>query len=204
MKPRIANAALWLAYLLALLASISHVAWAFGTLEQPGHEWAGWIAAVAVDAGLAALAYAVQQRKRTGRPTRGLWAGVVVFAGISAYANLLHALSRSSDIAKAVALSATLPLLVVYLGEVVSSDDAAQAERMEAERKRTEAKAEREKAQAERTEAARLAEEAKQAALLAASSVLRCAICGYEAKTQAALSGHMKAHRNGHAVETIK
>ncbi len=62
-KQSIANIVLWLAYGLALAASLNHVAWAFGTLEFAGHAWTGWLAALAVDAGLAALAYAIQQRR---------------------------------------------------------------------------------------------------------------------------------------------
>jgi len=145
-KQNVANVVLWLAYVLALGASLGHVAWSFGTLEFTGQAWAGWPAAIAVDAGLAALAYAIQQRKRAKRPTLTLWAGVVMFASISAFANVLHALTVETGaavtlatfggvdalaLARAVILSATLPLLVVYLGEVVSSDDATAAERAE-------------------------------------------------------------------------
>jgi hypothetical protein len=152
-KSKIANVVLWAAYLLALAASMGHVAWAFGTLEFAGSEWVGWLAALAVDAGLAALAYGVQQRKRARRTARDLWAGVLLFAGISAFANVLHALTALTGsavtlatfgavdalaFAKAVTLSASLPLLVVYLGEIVSSDDAQAASDAERERQRAE------------------------------------------------------------------
>jgi len=152
-KTRIANIVLWAAYLLTLAASMGHVAWAFGTLEFAGSEWVGWLAALAVDAGLAALAYGVQQRKRARRSARDLWAGVLLFAAISAFANLLHAMTAVTGstvtlatfgaidalaLAKTVILSASLPLLVVYLGEVVSSDDAQAALEAERERQRTE------------------------------------------------------------------
>ncbi len=150
-KTQIANIVLWTAYILALAASLTHVAWAFGTLEFPGQQWNGWLAAIAVDAGLAALAYGIQQRRRTKRPERMLWVGVIVFASISAFANLLHALTVQTGgtvvlssfgqvdpllLVQAVVLSATLPLLVVYLGEVVSSDDAEASKAAEAEAKR--------------------------------------------------------------------
>ncbi len=138
-KTKIANVVLWCAYVLALAASVSHLAWAFGTLEFSGSEWVGWLAAISVDAGLAALAYGIQQRKRARRGARYLWVGVVVLSGISAFANLLHGLTATTGeavrlatftivdtlaLAKAIVLSASLPILVVYLGEVVSSDDA--------------------------------------------------------------------------------
>lgn len=157
-KAQLANIVLWAAYALALAASLNHVAWAFGTLEFPGQEWNGWLAALAVDAGLAALAYAIQQRRRAKRPIWTLWLGVVLFASISAFANVLHALTVQTGLdvttetfgrmdalalAKAIILSATLPLLVVYLGEVVSSDDAEASRLAESEQKRRDRRAQR-------------------------------------------------------------
>lgn len=152
MKFITANKVLWLAFALALLSSLSHLAWAFGTLEFGGWHLTGWLPAIAVDAGLAALAYGIQQRKRARRGTLALWGGVAVFAAISAFANLLHALAVTNgyivtatiasidalEFAKAAALSASLPLLVVYLGEIVSSDDAEAAQAAERERARVE------------------------------------------------------------------
>lgn len=153
-KQNITHAVLWLAYGLALAASLKHVAWAFGTLEFEGQQWNGWLAALAVDAGLAALAYAIQQRRRAKRPVWTLWLGISLFAGISAFANLLHAMAVQVNgqlvtvatfsqvdalaLAKAIVLSATLPLLVVYLGEIVSSDDAVAIAEAEQEAKRIE------------------------------------------------------------------
>jgi len=153
-KQNITHAVLWLAYGLALAASLKHVAWAFGTLEFEGEQWNGWLAALAVDAGLAALAYAIQQRRRAKRPVWTLWLGIALFAGISAFANLLHAMAVQINgqlvtvatfsqvdglaLAKAIVLSATLPLLVVYLGEIVSSDDAVAIAEAEQEAKRLE------------------------------------------------------------------
>lgn len=148
MKTRLVSAALWASYVLTMAASISHVAATFNTLQAPGDEWAGWASAVAVDCGLAALAYAIQQRRRAKRPARSLWAGVLVLAGVSAYANTLHALAvSSSDVAKAVILSAILPLLVVYMGEIISADDAAAADAAERQRVREERRIDRQMAQ---------------------------------------------------------
>lgn len=157
-KSQMANIVLWAAYGLALAASLTHVAWAFGTLEFEGQEWNGWLAALAVDAGLAALAYAIQQRRRAKRPIWTLWLGVILFASISAFANVLHALTVQTGLdvttstfgqvdvlalAKAIILSATLPLLVVYLGEVVSSDDAEASRLAETNQKRIERREQR-------------------------------------------------------------
>jgi hypothetical protein len=83
---------------------------------------------------------------------------VVLFASISAFANVLHALTVQTGLevttatfgqvdvlalAKAIILSATLPLLVVYLGEVVSSDDAEASNLAEVEQKRRERREQR-------------------------------------------------------------
>lgn len=226
-KTRIASYVLWFAYILALFASVGHVAWAFGTLEQPGNEAAGWIAALAVDMGLAALAYGIQQRKRVGRGARDLWVGVLIFAGISAFANLLHAIASEVSgvivwasfdtidpltLIKAIVLSASLPLLVVYLGEIVSADDAriAQAAIDEADKARKAAElSER------RAEKARIREEARAKATLEAEaeraeseqvaldSAFKCVGCDRTFSTQQGLAGHLrfnpthKANANG-------
>lgn len=123
--------AMWTALVLALLGSLQHVAWGFASLED-GNVYLGYVQAVAVDVGLFALTFGIQQRKRQKRSTRVLWFGVIVFGGISFYANLLHGLVYASDLglsglnwlvsARPVLLSAALPLLVLYLSEVVSED----------------------------------------------------------------------------------
>lgn len=226
-KSGVASAMLWFAFGLALFASIGHVAWAFGTLEQIGNEGAGWLAAGAVDLGLAALAYGIQQRKRAGRGARDLWIGVLIFAGISAFANLLHAIASEVSgvivwasfstidtltLIKAVVLSASLPILVVYLGEIVSADDARVAQaaidaalkaRRTAERaeKKAESARIREEARAKATleaEAERV--ESEQAAL---DSAYQCVGCDRTFPTQQGLAGHIrynpehKARANG-------
>lgn len=162
MKINLLNYTLWLSFLLAMGASISHLAWTFGTVERPGWEFLGWIPAIAVDAGLAALAYSIQQRKRAKRPVKILWAGVASFALISALANLYHALAVegvtiTTDLivyAKAFVLSATLPAMYIFLGEIISGDDATLAEKAakqsEREQRRQDLEAERQNAEAKR------------------------------------------------------
>lgn len=198
--------ALWLAFTLSLAASVSHVAWAFNTLERPGGEWAGWVAALSVDCGLAALAYAIQQRKRARRGTLSLWAGVLAFASISAYANTLHALSvAGTSLAKALILSATLPALVVYLGEIVSSDDADAAERAERELRRSERQAERLTTQASEpvTLPATLPMQPASLGLSlpVAAPALVCDVCEREFANRFALSAHARSHANGKVKE---
>lgn len=169
MNQKIISSVLWLSFLLAMAASIGHLAWTFGTVERAGWEWLGWIPAVAVDAGLAAMAYTIQQRKRSKRPTTTLWAGVVGFALISALANLYYGLSVEATVtpelspvisavwlqaAKVLVLSATLPIMYIFLGEIVSGDDATVAERLarqsEREQRRADLEAERSANEAKR------------------------------------------------------
>lgn len=126
---------LWLSLILALIGSLYHVAWSFSTL-QGGDMRMGYVQAIAVDVGLAALTIGIQQRRRAGRPTGRLWAGVVLFAAISTYANLLHGFAHAEEsmlasvptwlkVMRPWLLSAALPLLVVYLSEIASEDDTA-------------------------------------------------------------------------------
>lgn len=146
------NLVLWLAFVLAMGASIGHLAWTFGTVERPGWEFLGWIPAIAVDAGLAALAYTIQQRKKSRRVTLPLWVGVVGFAVISALANFYHALSVEGVVLfpdaivyiKAAVLAATLPVMYIFLGEIISNDDAQMIAKAEQDEQRRINKEERE------------------------------------------------------------
>jgi hypothetical protein len=146
---------LWSALILALVGSLRHVAWAFATLEGGDLLW-GYVQAGAVDVGLVALAYAVHQRRRERRPTWTLWAGVLLFSAISAYANLLHGLRFASDMglsawaqARPFLLSGVLPVLVVYLSEIVSADVQHAVRVAEKERRAAERRARREVSVAE-------------------------------------------------------
>ena len=135
---------MWLALVLALLGSLNHVAWAFASLEGGNLAW-GYVQAVAVDIGLFALAYSIQQRRRERRSAWLLWIGVAVFSAISAYANLLHGLFFAADlqlgtwqIVRPFALAGVLPLLVLYLSEVCSEDRQFAARLDERQQKREE------------------------------------------------------------------
>ncbi len=187
---------LWASYILTMAASIGHLAWTFGTLEPAGLEWAGWLPALAVDAGLGALAYAIQQRKRAGRRAWSLWGGVAVFTSVSGYANFRHAAAGGAAWWDALTLSAILPLLVVYLGEIISSDDAAAADAAEKERGRAERAQMRADAAHERAQAAQMPAPAPQAVALvaqdAAQSAALCEHCDREFATPNALSAHMR------------
>lgn len=141
--------ALFASLALVLVASITHVAASFSVLE-PGHV-VGWIAAVAVDIGIASLIW-----RLVGGEPRGRWwalAGVVIMAGVSAWANLDAALTVAAagtgassvltawhadaywQVARVVILSVTLPALTVVLAAVAHSDAAPVKERKPRTRK---------------------------------------------------------------------
>lgn len=128
------NSLLYLALLLALLSSLGHVAYAFTTVN--GANWTeAYISAVAIDIGLLALAAGINQRKGQRRDTRWLWAGVIFFSAISTYANWLAGLAHVKPFGqelgrfaawlvtlRPILLSAVLPILVIYLSEIVSGN----------------------------------------------------------------------------------
>lgn len=128
------NSLLYLALLLALLSSLGHVAYAFTTVN--GANWTeAYVSAVAIDIGLLALAAGINQRKGQRRDTRWLWAGVIFFSAISTYANWLAGLAHVKPFEqelgrfaawlvtlRPILLSAVLPILVIYLSEIVSGN----------------------------------------------------------------------------------
>lgn len=135
---------LWLALAAVLLSSWTHTARAFAGLEPGGAPaWlthlspaVGPLAALAVDLGAGALAWAVGARARQGRGALDLWAGVLAFAALGAFANVDAALAvlgdgrqpgavwpglGSYDRLRVGALAAALPLLSIYLARVIET-----------------------------------------------------------------------------------
>jgi hypothetical protein len=140
---------LWLTYFLAIMASFQHVAWAFSLLEAGNQTWVGYLAAAAVDGALAVMAYLIQQRRKEKQVarklgesetavegTQALWFGLVFLGGISVIANFLHGAhvelnTETLTWANLMQLDGlqwlrlatnaiALPLIVVFLGEVVT------------------------------------------------------------------------------------
>lgn len=139
---------LWATYFAAIIASFNHVAWAFNLLENPADSWNGRVAAAAVDGGLATIAYVVQQRRKGNKLKEKearegvalLIAGIVFLGIISMIANFLHGVSvelgvtsltlaqiRTLDSIQWLRIGAnavTLPIIVIYLGEILEAPGA--------------------------------------------------------------------------------
>ena len=129
---------LYTALVLALLSSLEHVAFAFATTN--GNNWyEAYISAVAIDLGLLALAAGINKRKTENRSTKTLWGGVILFSVISTYANWLAGIAHvvAIDVSldtmagqangwlvslRPILLSGVLPILVIYLSEIVSGN----------------------------------------------------------------------------------
>ncbi len=117
---------LWLALVLALTGSLKHLAAIFASVD--GDTFMGWLQAVAVDAGLFALAYSIRVRKAAKRSVRPLWFGVSLFTGISIYGNLSYGLLAGGSLpgwmvtTKPYILAGSLPVLVLFLSELLSDD----------------------------------------------------------------------------------
>jgi biotin operon repressor len=169
---------LWIALLLALFGSLRHVAHTFRSIDNNA-IW-GWIQAIAVDAGLFALALGITQRRRLKRSTGWIWLGIVLFSVISIYANLTYALTHTLDNTptwvldiKPYVLAGTLPILVLYLAEIVGSDVSFYVKEVQKEQRKkgkqtktTEQPAGIEHAQAVRTEQTTIARDERQRQLV--------------------------------------
>ena len=116
---------LWAALLLALFGTLGNAAWTFSTVDSD-NLFNGYIKAIAVDVGMIALAAHIQQRKRIGQHTWPVWVGAFAFAGVSIYANYLHGVAHTTPLNAPGAefrpqvLAAILPLILLYLVEIVS------------------------------------------------------------------------------------
>lgn len=127
---------LWLALALALAGSLKHLAAIFASVD--GNTLMGLLQAVAVDTGLFALSFSLRGRKAEKRGVKILWLGIVIFTGISVYGNYAYGLLATGETlpgwivaSRPIVLAASLPILVLYLAELVS-DNQQHAARKEA------------------------------------------------------------------------
>jgi hypothetical protein len=121
------NSLLWLALALALSGSLKHLAAIFASIDN--NDFMGWLQAVAIDAGLFALAYSIRQRKVAKRSVKPLWFGVGLFSAISTYGNLAYGLLAVDGnlpgwiaASRPYILAGSLPILVLFLSELLSDD----------------------------------------------------------------------------------
>lgn len=141
------NNLLWLALALALLGSLRHLAEMFASVD--GNLTYGYLSAVAVDCGLFSLSYSIKKRKAERRGVKVLWFGIVLFTVISVYGNLTYGILATDgqlpfvlSVIRPVILAASLPILVLYLAELVSdnqryADKVAEREAKKAAKSRT-------------------------------------------------------------------
>lgn len=120
------NSLLWLALALALAGSLKHLAVTFASIDN--NIPLGWIQAIAIDVGLFALAYSIKIRKTYKRSIKVLWLGVGMFSLISIYGNLTYGLTATNNllqwivVIKPYILAGSLPILVLFLSELLSDD----------------------------------------------------------------------------------
>lgn len=125
--PRFIEILLWLALLLALAGSLKHLAAIFAAVD--GHWLMGWLQAIAIDAGVFALAFSIRVHKAQGRTARPIWVGLALFSAISIYGNLAYGLLATTGqlptwmiVTKPYLLAASLPVLVLFLSELLSDN----------------------------------------------------------------------------------
>jgi hypothetical protein len=118
---------LWLSLMLALAGSLRHLAAMFGSIDQ--NNFYGYLSAIAVDAGLFSLSYSIRQRKAQNRKITILWIGIILFSAISIYGNLAYGILATNqtlppwmNTSRPYILAASLPVLVLYLAELVSDN----------------------------------------------------------------------------------
>lgn len=146
-KDSIIRLLLWLLMLLSLIASMRHVAWLFSTLELGG-QLAGWISAAGFDLSIFLLTLIAHKYKEGTPQRRFIRAGIYANAMLSAWANVMHGIEHQQQLARVDGLmwyvmpfifSLALPMMVVFLAEVLSREEDHQARAFE----RREAKAAR-------------------------------------------------------------
>lgn len=137
-RARVIRSVLWISFILALAASVTHLIDVFGSLERPGDQWVAIVAALSVDGGIASLSYAWGWKRRTGQGARGTVAVLAFLMLLSTFANLSHAVAVATGqtvtlstfatldlytLVKVLLLSASLPIVAFSLGELLSADD---------------------------------------------------------------------------------
>jgi len=139
--------------LCCLFACLAHTSFAFASVNG-GDTVEAYISAIAIDLGLLVLAASIMKWKRENRKTWSLWVGVFLFSGVSAYSNWLsgavhvqplnvttNALGQFMIDIRPFILSGILPMLLIYMSEVLANYYQVTAKREETRVKRATNKA---------------------------------------------------------------
>lgn len=131
-------ALLYAALILVFIASVRHVAYSYSTIDG-GSMFVGYLAAIAIDLGLIVIA-----RAQARHPDRTLFrTGVVIFISTSVYSNWISGLAHNTHFeytrysnelinytvsffveARPFVLSMVLPVMILYLTEVIARETA--------------------------------------------------------------------------------
>jgi hypothetical protein len=144
---------LYLTMILALVSSLNHVAQIFSTVNG-GSLFMGYVTGISIDLGLIVMSASLNHRKGEGKRAKVIWGGIFIFSAISCYANWIYGISCVQPIAgdtgdmgrylislRPIILSGILPLLCIYMTEILSLDYQNKVAKESARIKRAETKA---------------------------------------------------------------
>ena len=131
---------LWTLMLMLLIASMSHVAWLFSTIESLNLA-NGWIAAVGFDFGIFLLTMLANRQRTSVTQRRFIRIGIYVNAALSAIANVMYGVEHQVELERVhgflwvmipYIFALALPVMVVFFAEVLSSQEQALEKELEA------------------------------------------------------------------------
>lgn len=134
-KDSILRSMLWALMLIMLIASMRHVGWLFSTIEGMDIR-ASWIAAIGFDFGIFILTMRSRKYKIGTPQRRFIRFGIYANATLSSIANVMHGVEHQVELNRVNGLlwlaipyifSLALPMTVVFLAEVLSREEEAEA-----------------------------------------------------------------------------
>lgn len=142
-KDAIIRLLLWILMLLMLLASMRHVAWLFATIEGMNRA-SGWLGAVGFDFGVFLLTLIAHKHREGSAQRRFIRAGIYVNAVLSAIANVMYGVEHQVELVRVggwmwqlipYVFALALPIMVVFLAEVLARGEEAEAKAYEREQR---------------------------------------------------------------------
>ena len=143
-KDAIIRLMLWLLMLLMLLASMRHVAWLFATIEGMNRA-SGWLGAVGFDFGIFLLTLIAHKHREGTAQRHFIRAGIYVNAVLSAIANVMYGVEHQVELVRVggwmwqlipYVFALALPIMVVFLAEVLARGEEAEAKAYEREQRK--------------------------------------------------------------------